>query len=151
LPKRDWIDYHDGFFHRTRDEWVSLVEDPLASDGRAARMPGTHHEWAVQCYFADELEYGNPWRVYVSVRCETEEANGGVLHMGIYDRKSKKLLSHRGVKAHQVAADRYTVVELGAHDLDARTYAWVATRNRPGVEAVYVDRVFLVRGKAMSE
>ena len=49
LPATDWIDFQDNELQLGRPgEWTQLVPDPAASDGMAARMPGTHREWAVQ-------------------------------------------------------------------------------------------------------
>ena len=41
------IQDHEFTLHNP-DAWVTSVQDPKASDRRAARMPGSHVQWATQ-------------------------------------------------------------------------------------------------------
>ena len=66
--------------------------------------------------------------------------------MGIYDSTEKKSVTGRTYYVPQLAGSEYRVFDLGAHDLRGGMYFWAAPPERPGeVQAVYVDRVFLIR------
>ena len=124
---------------------ASIVDDPKASDGKTARMPGDHYEWAVSQPISDDLEAGGPWRCYVVARVEATAKDGPAMTMGIYDERDKRNVAHRAVSVAE-SAGGYHVFDLGTHALRGDMYFWVAPPKRPGeVTAVYVDRIFMVR------
>jgi hypothetical protein len=147
LEDARWVDMQDGQFRlHTRDGWAKRVEDPAASDGRAACMPGDHHEWALSLPFSADWKAGNPWRVYMAARVEATANDGRAMTMGIYDPVRKKPVISQTLTVEQVAGKEYRIFDLGSHDLDEQMYFWAAPPKRPGeVQNVYVDRVFLVR------
>jgi len=150
LPEDDWIDIQDNEFRLSKPgTWASIVDDPTASDGKAARMPGNHHEWAVSCPFSGDFHDGNPWRCYVVARSEAKAKEGPAMTMGIYDSRQRKGIAHKAVKVEDSVGKDYQVHDLGTHELRGGMYFWIAPPKRPGeVEAVYIDRIFLVRGDA---
>jgi len=149
LGDDDWIDFQDNQFNLSRrNEWASTVDDSNASDGKAARMPGDHFEWAVQYRLSDDLKRGNPWRCYVVARCEAKAGSGAAMTMGLYDSEARKSVAHRAITVEQSVGDTYRVFDLGSYDLHGGMYLWVAPPKRPDeVTAVYVDRIFLIREK----
>ncbi len=149
LAEDDWIDFQDNQFGLSRrNEWSDFTDDSNASDGKAARMPGDHYEWAVQCRLTDDIRRGNPWHCYVVARCEAKATGGTAMTMGIYDSHAKKSMSHRRISVEESAGETYNVFDLGSHEFDGGKYIWIAPPKRPGeVTAVYVDRIFLIREK----
>ncbi len=149
LPADDWIDLQDNQFRLARPgHWASIVDDSKASDGQAARMPGDHHEWATSCPLSDDLSYGNPWRCFVVARVDATGTEGVAMTMGIYDSQKRKSLAHRSVPVADVSNGEYRVFDLGTHDVDGGIYVWVAPTARPDeVQAIYVDRVYMIREK----
>ncbi|NLS93816.1 MAG: DUF4838 domain-containing protein [Planctomycetaceae bacterium] len=147
LPDDAWIDLQDNQFRLAEPgKWADMVDDPKASDGKAIRMPGDHYEWATSCPLSDDLAYGNPWQCFVVARVEATAADGPAMTMGIYDSKNRKGLSHLSVPIADVSDGNYRVFDLGTHELNGQIYIWVAPPKRPGeVQAVYVDRIYLVR------
>lgn len=148
LPDDDWIDVQDNQFRLARPgEWVATADDPAASDGKAARMPGSHYEWATSWPVSDDVTFGNPWHCYVVVRCEAKAAKGPAMTLGIYDSNAKRGVAHRSLKLEELAKQPgYQTIDLGVHALDSGMYFWVAPPKRPDdVTAVWVDRMFLVR------
>jgi hypothetical protein len=146
LRADQWIDAQDNEFNLAGlGRWASIVDDPLASDRKAARMPGDHFEWAVSYPLSEDLAHDGPWRCFVVVRCEAKASSGSAMTMGIYDARAKRGVTHRRLTVEQTAKG-YQVIDLGAHPLHGEMYVWVAPPKRPGeVNAVYVDRMFLVR------
>ena len=70
LPSGKWDSFQENRFRLVRPgEWVDVVDDPAASNGKAAAMPGDSPQWAVQVPMGG---YPNnlPWVVYYSVRCD---------------------------------------------------------------------------------
>ncbi|MCU0780906.1 MAG: hypothetical protein MUF04_07365, partial [Akkermansiaceae bacterium] len=149
LPADRWIDFQDDTFRLANPGvWVALTADPAASDGVAARMPGTHHEWAVQLPLeAPELGRGRAakWRVAVVVRTERTGQDGVAFTYGIYDATTRTNLAAGSVHVSNLAGDGYLSYDLGAHEARAGRMLWVAPAANPGnVPAIWVDRVVLV-------
>lgn len=147
LAPADWLDFQDGEFHLAQPgEWAGWADDPAASDGRAARMPGDHFEWAVSLPFSDDLEKGNPWHVYVVARCDATATTGPAMTTGIYDAARKTPVAQQTIPIEGAAGSEYRTFDLGAHELSGSMYFWLAPPKRPGdVQHVYIDRVFLIR------
>jgi hypothetical protein len=146
LPKDAWLDIQDNEFRLAKQgEWSKLVEDPQASDGHAARMPGDHYEWAVSYPISADLGIA-AWRCYVVVRCEAQATDGPAMTIGIYDSEARRGVTHRKLSVAELAGKGYQAIDLGVHELRPGMYVWAAPPKRPGeVTAVYVDRILLVR------
>lgn len=148
LPADRWIDFQDDTFRLANPGvWVALTADPAASDGVAARMPGTHNEWAVQLPLeAPELglRRAAKWRVAVFVRAERTGQDGVAFTCGIYDSATKTNLAGESVNATQIGGDGYLSYDLGTHEARPGRMLWVApAANAGNVPAVWVDRVVL--------
>ena len=149
LPKDDWIDIQDNLFNLYHPgTWSKMVEDPHASDGMAARMPANHVQWAVQHNLSDDLVVAGPWRCYVFARCDAKAKTGRAMQIGLYDTVKKKSVNRRDATIEESAGTTYRAFDLGVHELRGGMYVWVAPWNNPDeVDAVYVDRIVLVREK----
>jgi len=147
LPKEDWVDIQDNLFVlHNPGGWVALTEDPSASDGMAARMPANHVQWATQCPVSDDLIEPGQWHCYVFARCDAKAATGQGLQLGLYDNKDATGVAARTVTLEECGGKEYKCLDLGVQDLRADMYFWVAPCGNPDeVEAVYVDRIVLVR------
>jgi hypothetical protein len=121
-----------------------LVDDPLASDGKAAHLavPWAAARIHVQAYFAGR------WRCYVQLRCRTTEHTGAAFQLGVYDLLSspKRELGVGILSLTDVEAGGYRTYDTGVYDLRPGMYLHVTMRpEAKHVEAVYVDRFILVR------
>jgi len=150
LGADDWLDVQDNRFRLARPgQWIDIVEDPHASDKMAARMPGSHREWALSYPIDEDLGDGAAWHCYVVARCQATAAAGPAMTMGIYDAKDKRSVAYRTVNVDESAGDDYRTFDLGIHSLSPAMYVWVAPPARPdAVTAVYVDRMIFVREPA---
>ncbi len=147
LPDDQWIDVQDNEFRLSSyGTWVKTVEDPSASDGMAARMPGNHRQWAAQFPVPHEFADGGKWQCYAEVRAEGKAQDGPAMTVGVYDAKAGKGLTQRQLEMAEATGGKYHTIDLGVHQLTGDCYLWVAPPERPGdVDAVYVDRFFFVR------
>lgn len=147
LSADDWVDIQDHQFRLAHPgEWATLVDDPAASDGKAARMGGEHNEWAVSYAVTDDLADERPWHCYMVVRWAAKAATGPAMTLGIYDGASKRNVVRRQLNVEAAAGTGYKTTDLGAWPLRSGMYFWAAPPKRPGeVTAVYIDRIFLVR------
>ncbi|MCC7492844.1 MAG: DUF4838 domain-containing protein [Fimbriimonadaceae bacterium] len=147
LPAEDWIDAQEGLLTlHGLGNWVSLVDDPAASNGKAAAMPATHNQWAVQWPLGADLDDGRPWHIYVLARIEGPATDGEALQVGLYDGPGGKGLVSRTVPTTAVRGEQYRLLDLGATKLTAGCYVWVAPLANPQqVSRVLVDRMFLIR------
>ncbi|MCC6445630.1 MAG: DUF4838 domain-containing protein [Armatimonadetes bacterium] len=142
-------DIQDNYFTLFNSpDWVSIVDDPNASDGKAARMPGGHTQWAVQYSVTRNALYRKPapWRVYMSVRCEGKAKTGPAFILGIYDGEGGQVAFQQTVDLEAAGDGLYHIYDLGVHTLKPGMYFWASP---PGsaetVEAVYVDRFYIVK------
>ncbi|HPO15447.1 MAG TPA: DUF4838 domain-containing protein [Candidatus Hydrogenedentes bacterium] len=146
LPEDQWVDIQDNDFSLAGvGNWSQLTDDPSASDGKAARMPATHGQWAVQYPISADIAAMSPARVYVAVRCDAKVQSGNACVAGIYDSKAKAAVAQK-VLTIEETKDKYAVIDLGQYSLHDDMYIWVAPmNNQDAVNAVFVDRVFFVR------
>lgn len=160
FPEDSWIDYQEFEFNRANPGvLVSLVEDPAASNARAAKMPGDHHEWATSKTLDPEIfdlksasknpendEKPGTYKLYAYVRCEAELEEGIALTFGIYDSKNRKGVASKNIPVSEIRSDQYKRIELGPFEPGEQMYAWFAPPKRPGeVQAVYIDRLVIVK------
>ncbi|NLS93303.1 MAG: DUF4838 domain-containing protein [Planctomycetaceae bacterium] len=152
LPRESWIDLQEAdYIPRTEPDLYKVVRDEAASNGLSRRMPNTHHVWACHSYpLADYgLTDGSRWRVYLRLRCDARTDEGNAMTVGIYDDAARKSVVSRPVSVKDVRGTQYRVIGLGPHSLAGQMYVWAApvVRSPEEAEAVYVDRVFLVRSE----
>lgn len=130
-----WLDFQDDTFSLANPgEWVKLEADAAASDGAAARMPGNHHEWAVQLPLdapAFSRRPAQKWHIEVAVRVERAGREGVAFTYGIYDHETRQGLGGGTVKVSDIHGDAYQMFDLGVHTASARRTLWVAPAAMP--------------------
>lgn len=143
----DWVDIQDNEFRLYMTGTSSdILDDPNASDGKAARMTTDHTQWAIQYEISADLSGLGPLRCYVAARADAREVQGNAFTVGIYDPDQKAVLVQRNVSIEEARAGEYRTLDLGVYTIPPNAYVWVAPVNNPDqVEAVYVDRMFFVR------
>jgi hypothetical protein len=146
LPEDQWVDVQDNEFSLAGSgDWAQIVDDPAASDGKAARMPANHKQWAVQYPVSADMAALGSVHCYAVIRCDAVAQSGNACMVGLYDAKAGAPVAQR-VLTLEETKDRYAVIDLGQHQLHDNLYLWVAPMNNPAeVNAVYVDRIFCVR------
>jgi len=148
LPRDQWIDLQDATFTLASEGvWATIEKDDLASDKTAARMPGNHHQWAVQQPLAGKaLVPDAVYDVYAAIRVEKTGDAGQAFSAGIYDTKNRVGLGQVGAACAEIPDSQYHVYKLGAAKLHDDVYLWVAPSANPeNVKHVWVDRFWLVR------
>lgn len=134
-------------------EGAEVRADPLASDGLAVWMPGSHHEWAFQVPVArlPARARKGKWAVYAVVRVEKSagvEPSFLAFTAGVYDTAASASRGDIAVPLANASTDGYKSYLVGTVDVNADQYVWVAPPAQPGVRAVWVDRVYLVPAAA---
>ena len=150
LPPEQWIDLQDVSGRLWREGTGSALKtDPKASDGVAAWMPGTHHEWAYQQALGIAgvpTKPGPLYTVYADIRCELSGHEGLAFSYGLYDVRNRVEVTSHGVTCAEITSPDYTTYKIGTFPLHTGMYLWVAPPANPdNVKAVWVDRVWLVR------
>ena len=153
LQDFDWVDLQDNQFRLDRPgENSAIVTDARASDGKAARMPGSHLEWSVSCPISDDFAPFGPWHCYAMVRCEAKAKDGPAMEIGIYDGLNRRTVTSRRPAVSETVGPEYRVIDLGIHALTGDMYFWFAPPKRPGeVDTVFIDRIFLIRAPKAAE
>ena len=127
-------------------DWVAIVPDPKASDEQAARMPATHNQWATQYPIPGDLGQFGKWHCYIVARCDAKMKSGNAFQIGLYDAPGNRNMAGQTVTIEQSGDGEYHTFDLGVQDLKGGMYFWIAPMKNPDqVDAVYTDRIFLVR------
>ncbi len=148
IAENDWVDIQDNEFRlHMPGVLVDITDDPESSDGKAARMTTDHAQWAVQYEISSDLAGLGALHCYVTARTEVKATAGNAFAIGIYDPNQKRSLIQKIVTIEEMTDGAYHTVDLDRHVLPPTAYVWVAPLNNPDqVGAVYVDRVFFIRG-----
>jgi hypothetical protein len=108
LDDDDWIDFQDNQLRLNRPgEWTAWAEDPIASDGMAVRMPGSHREWALQQSLPFLGSDSESWRCVVVARVDATATSGLAMTMGIYDTKERKSVASKSVAVEETSSTKY--------------------------------------------
>ena len=150
LPKEDWIDLQEAdYIPRSRPNLFRIEKDDMASNGLTRRMPNTHTIWACHSYPLGDygVTDGSRWRVCMQVRCDASTDEGVAMTLGVYDDSTRRSIVSKRIPVESVRGREYRLIDLGVHRLGKLAYAWAApvVCAKGEVDAVYVDRVFLVR------
>lgn len=150
LPKGDWIDLQEAdYIPRSEPNLYRIEKDGAASNGMSRRMPNVHQVWACHSYPLGEygVTDGSRWRVYVRVRCDARTDEGAAMTVGVYDDGARRPIASRRIPVKAIRGSEYQSIDLGVLALGEQAYAWAApvVRDKNDVQAVYVDRVYLVR------
>lgn len=119
---------------------AELVDDPLASDGKAVRLAKylSAAKWFTRARFTGK------WRCYVQVRSDATEMTDNAFELQTFDMFIWPYRStvQEVVPLKEVNPDAYQTYDLGVHELKSGVnLRFRLTSNIP----FYVDRVFLVR------
>ena len=151
LPVDSWVDLQNRLFKAERLSVARdypQVEDALASDGLAAKLDGDNggkkiylQLWRIPMTLKAS-EANEKLHCRISVRCELT-GKDGVAFNCVVPGRGRPL----EVKAADVKGDGYYTYDMGVYD---NMYGWVnlwvsAGDNPQNVQAVYVDRVWLVK------
>ena len=147
LAETDWIDIQDNEFSLYgQGVCADIADDPNSSDGKAARMPADHTQWAIQYSVPSDIAALGPLSCHVVARADVKAPNGQAFALGIYDPEHETSLSQRSVPIEEIADGAYRTIDLGSVPVTAKAYVWVAPANNPEqVAAIYVDRMFFTR------
>lgn len=153
----DIIDARENVFrYYQMGKLVDIVDDAKSSAGKVARMTGATNEWATQYALDEDATFlkSGPWHCYIVARVEpkagaSEDARKTpALSYGLYDVAAKTSPVQGSKTLREIGDNEYHVLDLGRQSLNPAMYFYVAPARNPGVEAVYVDRVVLIREKS---
>jgi hypothetical protein len=151
LNKEEWADMQEEKMNLYQlDVLTKIVGDSAASDGRAARIPGSTLEWAAMAYLTPA---NNPIKgkvnIFASIKAKCKATTGNAFTVGLYDVENKAYIHSRTVTIEELQGkDGYIEYDLGAFTPTDKWYIYVAPPgNGDLVEGVYVDRFFVVKGK----
>ena len=131
-------------------ELAETQADRAASDGLAIRMPGWHHEWAVQFPLArlPERIRSGKWRVYALVRVDKAAgadaaSASAAFTAGVYDSGAH---ASRGEISAPVkdAGEGYHPYLLGTVATNSSQVRLDSATANPLVQSVWVDRIHFV-------
>lgn len=146
-----WFDIQeDRFTLHQPPEKSALIDDPTASNGRAAQMPGGQTDWAVQFHVPANapVAAAGPWDCHVVVRVEPVASEGAAFRFGIYDT-ARGPIADEWIGLELAGDGRYRPYVIAVNELTPTMYFWVCP---PGdaarVKSVVVDRIVIQRRTA---
>lgn len=147
LRADEFIDCQDGgcLPNSALFQWV---RDSKASDNVAGRAVGSRYDWGMQYRLEGltQTQLRSTYDIYVMARCELTGKRGAAFMFGLYDKKARKAILQRVVKAADVSSDGYVTYYMGRTRLKPTMYLWFANPNNgKNVKYVYMDRFFLVK------
>ena len=130
-----------------------IVKDPSAANNLAARTPGNHRNWSIIWDFPPDLTDLGPWHAYAVVRIVSKSPAGDACRLIVlvgnpvehYIDHSITKIDHSITKRIKELGDSWQTVDMGVYDLNSRRLLVTPCGNPDEVEAIYVDRFFLVR------
>ena len=137
----------DRFFLTGKGNLVDLVPDETASNGKAARMPGGHVDWATQFHIPkDSKEFGKgPWTCYFVIRVKLNNKSGSAFTYGLFDQKSQTHIAMEGIGMDMAGDEKYHAYAVKLPELRPGMFFWVAGPGTDAVEGVYIDRIYVVK------
>ncbi len=140
----DWYDYQEDKFELFNEgDWVSVVDDALASNGAAVQMPNTHTQWAVQHSFEQgdvkwpKCDVSLEYRVILADGVQGDPQSG-VLRLGVYDPNggsdNNVILRLADVKP------GYQHLVISGVRLGSKVYIYTAPEVNAAVKAIRIDR-----------
>ena len=115
-----------------------LDDDPAGLNGKAARMPDTHYEWAFQLH---NLPIGD-FEIFAEIRCDNK-VDKDVFTAGTYNESTKDAKSAIG-KGTEIAGTEYTLFKITETHIDPFTYVWVAPVKGSGAGNIWINRIIFV-------
>jgi hypothetical protein len=128
--------------------WSNFVDDPTASNGKAAFMPGIHVQRAVKYYVSEELAKKCPgkWHAYAILRCPTTAAVDWAFYYGVFDQKINRDAVVLFRKLDSANDDGYYTLYMGDYELDTGMHFWFQPNGwSKTVKGLYVDRLVFVK------
>jgi hypothetical protein len=145
LPPNQFDIQEDQFYLHREPSLAQRVDEPLASNKKAARTAGNHTEWAIQYHLpagAQMLGKG-PWKCCIVVRCDLSTPKGTAFWYGLHDTQRGEFVSRSAVGAEVVADGKYHAFAMQIDELRPGMYFWVSPAANANVRNIYVDRIFV--------
>lgn len=124
--------------------WVDVVDDPAASNTKAARLRTDHTQWAVQADLPEDV--GPKVHLYIAIRAEGDEPAATACTVGVYDAAKGANLVGRSLTVAEIGGADFKLIDLGEVATGGSPYLYVAPQaNSPAVKSVSVDRILVVK------
>ncbi|OQA88992.1 MAG: hypothetical protein BWY31_00177 [Lentisphaerae bacterium ADurb.Bin242] len=116
----------------------ALVDDPAASDGKAAEMNG-NAGWSVSYTLPENFQEGK-YRIFACLRSEAAPEPDLSHNLGVYDSKTKKTVGFKKVMVADIAGKEYKTIDLGVFPLKGGQLFFVGGLNKKiPVNKIYID------------
>ena len=154
LPMFTWVMFDAISFNNYNNAAV-IVDDPEGWDGKSVQM-GTKVDWNTS--FVPPVK--GKYRVLASLRCEgtltdqivkEESATFRVGSWGVYNPQAKKglksaVLTPKDFLTQEGKFDtKFRWIDMGTVDFADSAYVWFAHAHKSEINAIYLDRVLLIR------
>lgn len=152
--RSDVIDFQPDLMHLYRNNGLVAIEaDQGASGGTAVTLKGSTTSWDIQAHLGSYLGVPNEeWRIYIIARVDAApEAvlSEAAFQGGVFDISSMTRSASFSIPLNKVGGSQYHTIDLGTHMLSGGMYVWFGPLNKPSIKMIHVDRIILLRAKAI--
>jgi hypothetical protein len=146
---KKWLDFQDSMFQTIMTTEVNIVDDPLASDGKALAIPGHIVDWVIRLPLSDAaLIYSEPVHCYISVRVDARGTQGKAYSVGMYNPGTLEYVTQKDISLTDIADGKYHTCDLGVQTLKPGMILWIVGPGKESsVKDVMVDRFFVIKEK----
>jgi hypothetical protein len=147
VPEDGWAVF-DALSFNNYEDAATIVDDAGGANGKSVRM-GTKVDWNTSLAPPVRGQY----RVFASLRCEGKIKEGKVGSWGVYDSQGKKSLKDMVLSPKDFATEdgsldkKFRWIDMGVVDFVAGAYIWFAHGHSPDLDAIFVDRVVLIKAE----
>ena len=146
LPRNKYVDYQEMMFcvagQNAAKPQITIVDDPNASNGKAAKITGPCPWWIQQQFHLPTIE-GEKWQVVISLRMDSPLQEKVALYAGYYD--GKKEFKHARISVRSIRTHKYIDLVMPEIPAADNVYMFInpvaATTKTP----IYIDRITLIR------
>jgi hypothetical protein len=146
LPRNKYVDYQEIMFcvagQNAAKPQITIVDDPNASNGKAAKITGPCPWWIQQQFHLPTIE-GEKWQVVISLRMDSPLQEKVALYAGYYD--GKKEFKHARISVRSIRTHKYIDLVMPEIPAADNVYMFInpvaATTKTP----IYIDRITLIR------
>ena len=121
------------------NKWVFPENDANAFEKKALRIP-YENNWVLKLYLPRKGTY----ETWAAVRCDAQNPSGAAFIFGIYSPLIQKETTRVGVRAKQLAGNKYTYIKIGNFCGEKGDYIFLHPIKNPSVKNIWVDRFILI-------
>lgn len=148
LPRDEYVDYQEMMFcvagQNAKNPQITIVDDPNASNGKAAKITGPC-PWWIQQQFHVPVKKGEKWQAVISLRMDSPLQEKVALYAGYHD--GKKEFGHARISVRSIRTHKYLDLVMPEVPAADNVYVFINPVAATAKTPIFIDRITLIRKK----